>query len=163
MLSWTPRGFGIAAAVLFAFFAGLGLFQLISEATLIKTKYRFLCMQHLEERKIHSAKTLDRLNNLRSEYLEKIREFQSALPRFTSSLDRPVRVEDFQIECYYQLAEIVVTRLEQDFDLIQVSCPACKSGFTIKRTDFSGAGHKIRCGNCGHYWHQFASGAQHES
>jgi hypothetical protein len=121
MLFWTPDSWGqldedrefhtfrSSLAATFAGVGGLALICFLDQATRDRTLQRVLTEQIEGERKIHTAKSLARLDALKSDFEGKIEELEGKVPRDTWG-EEPLRIEYLQIRAYRALLSIIETR-----------------------------------------------------
>jgi hypothetical protein len=121
MLAWMPDSWGqldedgefqtfrSSLAAIFAGVGGLALIFFMDQATRDRTFLRVLRVQIEGERKVHTARSLARLDALKSDFEGKIEELEGKVPRDTWG-EEPLRIEYLQIRAYRELLSFIEMR-----------------------------------------------------
>jgi hypothetical protein len=121
MLFWMPDSWGqldedgefrtvrLSLALMFTGVGGVTLICFMDQATRDRTFLRVLREQILDERKVHTARSLARLDALKSDFEGKIEELEGKVPRDPWG-EEPLRIEYLQIRAYRELLSFIETR-----------------------------------------------------
>jgi hypothetical protein len=122
MLFWMPDSWGqldedgefqtfiLSLALMFAGVGGVTLICFMDQATRDRTFLRVLREQSLDERKVHTARSLARLDALKSDFEGKIDELERKVP--ADSGEEPLRIEYLQIRAYKELLSFIEARTD---------------------------------------------------
>jgi hypothetical protein len=148
MLFWMPdswgqldedgefRTFRSSLAVMFAGVGGVTLIYFMDQATRNRTFLRVLREQIQDERKVFTARSLARVDALKSDFEGKIEELEARVPRDTWG-EEPLRIEYLQIRAYRELLSFIEARTDAIHAQRATAAPTA-SGETRKKPSLTG-------------------------